>query len=60
MANHTRCSRTQQDDETKRIIQKAKRNIDAGMDWREAIKEAESITDTIQRNKAMKSIIDYV
>jgi peptidoglycan hydrolase CwlO-like protein len=55
-----KCSRSNQDKETKSIIRKAKKNIDSGMDWREAIKEAESITDSIQRAKAIKSIIDYL
>ena len=55
-----RSARTSQTKETKEIIRKAKANIDAGMDWREAIKPANEIKDTIQRNKAIKSIIDYI
>lgn len=60
MANHTRCTRSSQDNETKAIIRRAKRNIDNGMDWREAIKEANSIADSIQRAKAQKAIIEYI
>lgn len=55
-----RSGRTSQTKETKEIIRKAKANIDAGMDWKEAIKPAHAIEDTIQREKAIKSIIEYI
>jgi hypothetical protein len=55
-----RSARSTQTQETKEIIRRAKKNIDAGMDWREAIKEANAIEDTIQREKATKAIIDYI
>ena len=55
-----RSARTSQTEETKAIIRRAKKNIDAGMDWKEAIKEAKAIEDSIQREKAIKAIIDYI
>lgn len=55
-----RCSRSSQTSETKAIIKSAKKNIDNGMNWKDAIKQAEAITDTVQREKAIKAIIEYV
>ena len=56
-----KCSRTQQTEETKTIIRKAKKDIDNGRNYKEVLEEVnESITDSIQRNKAVKSIIDYI
>lgn len=56
-----RCSRTQQTDETKAIIKKAKKDIDNGMDCRKVLNKAtELITDNIQRNKVSQSIIKYI
>ena len=56
-----RCSRTQQSNETKAIIRKAKKDIDNGRDYKEVLKEAVStIDDSIQRQKASKSIVDYI
>lgn len=55
-----RSSRTSQTKETKTIIRNIKREIDSGTPWKEAIKEAYTIEDSIQREKAIKSIIDYI
>ena len=55
-----RSPRSSQTEETKAIIRIAKKNIDSGMDWKEAIKPAQAIEDSIQRNKATKAIIDYI
>lgn len=61
MGNPRRCSRTQQTKETKSIIQKAKKDIDNGRNYKEVLVEIEeSITDSIQRSKAIKSIVDYI
>lgn len=54
-------SRTQQSKETKNIIAKAKREIKKGRNWREVCSEVEEmIPDSIQRQKARKSIIDWL
>ena len=54
-------SRTQQAPETKIIIKKAKKNIDNGRNYKEVLAEVEeAITDSIQRQKAIKSIVDYI
>ena len=59
--NSRRCSRTQQTKETKAIIAKAKRDIDNGKNYKDVLNEVrEMITDSIQREKAIKSIIDYI
>ena len=55
-----KASKTSQTPETKAIIARAKRQIDNGIPWKEAIKEAHEIKDTIQREKAIKAIIDYI
>ena len=56
-----RCSRTQQASETKAIIRKAKKDIDNGRNYKEVLAEVEeTITDSIQRQKAIKSIVDYI
>lgn len=56
-----RCSRTQQTEETKKIIRKAKKDIDNGRNYKEVLAEVEEIiTDSIQRQKAIKSIVDYI
>lgn len=61
MVNTKRASRTQQTTETKAIIRKAKKDIDNGKDYKEVLIEVENkIKDTIQRNKAIKSIVDYI
>ena len=61
MGNPRRCSRTQQTKETKAIIAKAKRNIDNGKNYKDILNEVrEMITDSIQREKAIKSIVDYI
>ena len=61
MGNNIRCSRTQQTKETKAIIAKAKRDIDNGKNYKDVLNEVrEMITDSIQREKAIKSIIDYI
>lgn len=52
--------RSSQSKETKAIIKTAKKNIDNGMNWKEAIKPAHAIEDSIQREKAIKAIIDYI
>ena len=56
----TRCPRTRQNDSTKKLIRTIKHQINTGMDWKEAIKPVDDIKDTIQREKARKSIIDYI
>lgn len=55
-----RSSRTSQTPETKEIIRRAKKQIDNGTPWKEALKEAKEIEDSIQREKAIKAIIDYI
>lgn len=56
-----RCSRTQQTEETKAIIRKDKKDIDNGRNYKEVLAEVEEvITDSIQRQKAIKSIVDYI
>ena len=61
MGNPRRCSRTQQTEETKTIIRKAKKDIDNGRNYKEVLAEVEeAITDSIQRQKAIKSIVDYI
>lgn len=56
-----KASRTQQSEETKKIIKKAKTRIDKGENWKTVIDDLKSqITDSIQREKAVKSIIDYI
>ena len=56
-----RATRSQMSKETKNIIAKAKRDIDNGRDYREVLKEVEeSIQDNLQRNKAIKSVVDYI
>ena len=61
MRNSIRCSRTQQTKETKAIIAKAKKDIDNGKNYKDVLDEIrEMITDSIQREKAIKSIIDYI
>ena len=55
-----KCSRTYQTEETKKIIRAAKRMIDNGINWKEAIATIEVIDDSIQKEKARKSIIDYI
>lgn len=55
-----RCSRTCQSAETKAIIRQVKKAINNGTPWKEAIKETDKITDSIQREKARTSIINYV
>ena len=56
-----RCSRSQQSNETKIIIRKAKKEIDNGRNYKEVLKEIEEkITDRIQKQKAIKSIVDYI
>lgn len=55
------CTRSQQSNETKAIIRKAKREIDNGRNYKEVLSEVEEvITDSIQRQKAIKSIVDYI
>lgn len=61
MGNPRRCSRTQQTEETKTIIRKAKKDIDNGRNYKEVLAEVEeTITDSIQKQKAIKSIVDYI
>ena len=61
MGNPRRCSRTQQTEETKKIIRKAKKDIDKGRHYKDVLYEVrEMITDSIQREKAIKSIVDYI
>lgn len=56
-----KCSRTQQSKETKAIIRKAKKDIDNGRNYKEVLAEVgEAITDSTQRQKAIKSIIYYI
>ncbi|MBO5920995.1 MAG: hypothetical protein J6Q48_01240 [Bacteroidaceae bacterium] len=56
-----RSSRSQQTKETKAVIAKAKRDIDNGRNYKEVFAEVnEKITDSLQRSKAIKSIIDYM
>lgn len=55
------CTRSQQSEETKKIIRKAKKDIDSGRDYKEVLDEIEKvITDGTQRRKAIKSIVDYI
>lgn len=55
------CTRSQQSEETKKIIHKAKKDIDSGRNYKEVLNEVENaITDGIQRRKAIKSIVDYI
>ena len=54
-----RSSRSSMDDETKKIVRIAKKQIDSGINWRVAIQAVETIEDTVQREKARKSIIEY-
>lgn len=55
------CSRSHQSNETKAIIRKAKRELDKGRNYKEVLAEVEeAITDSIQRRKAIKSIVDYI
>ena len=61
VGNTRRCSRTQQTKETKAIIAKAKRDIDNGKNYKDVLDDVmEKIADSIQREKAIKSIIDYI
>lgn len=55
-----RSPRSSQATETKKIIRNIKKSIDNGVDWKEAIKEAENIKDTVQRQKAIKAIVEYI
>ena len=56
-----RSSRSQQTKETKAVIAKAKRDIDNGRNYKEVFAEVnEKITDSLQRSKAIQSIIDYM
>jgi hypothetical protein len=55
------CSRSHQSNETKAIIRKAKRDIDSGRNYKEVLAEVEEmIPDSVQRRKAVKSIVDYI